>query len=1534
MTDASAEQCTSLDDFCGGRNVGKKFSQSDFSSVDDPFAHESYNPLPDLSDPNKVFNPVNLASLLVQEFWKTPSALTSFAHASLGLTTCTIPESASNSLWPVPLPRRWTVASRLSPRRRRRKQYYHVRQQLLEIVVICLNWETLGFPCRPPPEAMRGGFISTAQHGILEHLETCLDHFLHMSPFTADDLGRSAEKFESVITNLKELPKCKLRLQDLEICLHELHSFLDPYSSHFKAKTDDDHSPEHQCDFSDMGRSQAVSVGSSKAVVSDRVKWENPPSFRAEDFLSGMVRAAYDDPEVMRKPPDEWTSVKPGRMHCSKEEFLKLVSRWDSLGACRLVPFTDQDPEELVGLFCVAKDSSFDRLIINPRVINSRMDTISDATKELAPGSMLGLLHLGPNDVFRFSADDLSDFYYTFKVGEKRALRNTFKLPLQSSDVCHLTCFDPKHHQGKTLLVCLSTLAMGDNLAVEIAQSAHKAVLSELCGSMLVSETLRYRCPIPRSDFIELLAIDDHVGIQKLSRESLKDNPCLRDSIVFGNAEHAYKAVGLIQHPKKRKRNLTQGTILGADFDGVAGRVMAPRSRVLLLSIITLAIAHQGTCTPKLLSILLGSWIHVLLFRRVMFALMDRLFHEGSDLPPDQIFCLSRRARTELQLLGSLGSLAQADLRAQHSSKIYCTDASPSGGAVIWAPVTPAVTAEFWRYSEQRGFHTRLESPVSELLREHGLPSETSEQFISKQPEIINNPEQIPRVLAEGIVYDCIEIFRGVGNWSLAHSSQQLRVHPGIENSGRTIRVADMASRAVFHELRSLALRRVIRDWHCGTPCLSFGTLRRPQVRSKLFPAGFNMQDPFTAYHNMLARRSAFILTLALMAGAFVSVEQPASSRMFLLHCFKVMLSLGCVISHFAFCNFGSAFRKSSKWLHNKPWLIGLEGPCNCPNKGKHFIIQGGFTRETLPIFDSMCRPSAQAVFGRRPNIGESVASFSGSYPKRLMACMASGSSKAKQGLVDKIPLECRLRSFKEVGLDFTDGFISYPTDPVYPMRLGHEDPEWLDEICDFLPFRESFRYRFKKSGHINVNESRVYKSLIKSVAKAEPGHRFVALLDSRVTIGAASKGRSSSASLSRILQGTVGFILGGNLYPGLLHCSSGRNRSDGPSRGKELAGPTKEPPQWFLDLAKGDTRAFDCIVSSSRIPKLAARWLRFLLLLGGDIERNPGPRARGPLDLKIGFVPATSDRMEKCFDGLRRWCMEVGELDWEAIHRDPKALAWALRAYGLHLFEEGHPRYLFTYAITAAQEYLPEARAHLSVAWQINKKWQIHEPGECRAVLPSLVIRAACCLACIWNWKAWLGVVLLGFSAMLHPAEMMALVRRDLIFPRDVHFDSPSLFIRVRDPKTARFARRQHGRVDDTSVIQICEALFFNLALDEKIFPGSITSFRKQWNSIMKRLGVPCTQAAKGATPGVLRGSGATYLYSCSEDINWVAWRGRWSRVRTLEYYLQEVGAQMLIHELDPLSRARVTSLADAAWPVLFSTLLAAQNVKSEVKA
>ena len=199
---------------------------------------------------------------------------------------------------------------------------------------------------------------------------------------------------------------------------------------------------------------------------------------------------------------------------------------------------------------------------------------------------MLGLLNLKEDEVFRFSADDLSDFYYTFKVSKARAFRNCVRFVFTADEVSHLKCFDPTLPHTH-YLVALQTLAMGDSLAVEIAQQAHFNVLRYLCGSMLPSETMKYREPCPRSDFVELLAIDDHVGVQKVPRTKLADNPPLRDTVVFNAAEKAYKNIGLVQHERKRKRNETSGTILGCDFDGVTGRTMAPRSRIAILCLIS-----------------------------------------------------------------------------------------------------------------------------------------------------------------------------------------------------------------------------------------------------------------------------------------------------------------------------------------------------------------------------------------------------------------------------------------------------------------------------------------------------------------------------------------------------------------------------------------------------------------------------------------------------------------------------------------------------------------------------------------------------------------------------------------------------------------------------------------------------------------------------------------------------------------------------------------------------------------------------------
>ena len=438
-------------------------------------------------------------------------------------------------------------------------------------------------------------------------------------------------------------------------------------------------------------------------------------------------------------------------------------------------------------------------------------------------------------------------------------------------------------------------------------------------------------------------------------------------------------------------------------------------------------------------------------------------------------------------------------------------------------------------------------------------------------------------------------------------------------------------------------------------------------------------------------------------------------------------------------------------------------------------------------------------------------------------------------------------------------------------------------------------------------------------LARKAQSLRAVGLLDSRVTVGAAAKGRSSSFAISRILQGCLGYVLGSGIYTSLLHVYSGDNVADNPTRGRDVAPPCREEPRWLQRLKDGDTGPFQAVVLSARVGKNPARWLRFLLLLAGDIERNPRratsrpPRTpRGPLDLQAGFAVSAAQKMAKSFAGFKTWLKEnIGPV--EAVFENSELTALALRGYGLYLYEAGLPSYLFVYAITAVQDAFPQHRNFLTAAWQVDKKWQRAEPGECRPVLPVAAVRAALSVALLWNWHRWACLVIIGFLAMLHPGELTELLRRDLVFPVDTLGHTSCLFVHLRNPKTSRFARRQHGRIDDEAAIRFLFALRGHLSPDDRIYPASLHSFRRQWDAVLGRLGLPVRAAEKGATPGVLRGSGATFYYMCTENIPWLAWRGRWARVKTLEYYLQEVAAQVLLANLDPGKRARIKALDQA---------------------
>lgn len=1126
-------------------------------------------------------NEIMLAVLQVAS--NPASCFGGFLRKSLCESRAAIGTAPRSDVWPCPPPRwRWTASQHLSPRRRHRRKFLMVRAKLLQRIVIALNWLTLGHAQSPPEHCRLGAPISAAQHAALERLEEMVDYFLRAPVASPTDLGRAGEKLENLLKASFSLHDFNsLSFNDVVSFLDVIQKDLDPYSKEptNNAAASAQHA-SNVCSGAEPATAYKVKLATSpaKQVFSDRIKWKLGPSFDPKPYLSDpIVHAAFQDPEVLRKPVGDWPQRPRARVHCSREEVLRLAEKWDKLGACMLIPTNEIRADEAVGLFAVPKDQDHDRLIINPTVINSRMYNANTFTKTIAPGHLVGMIRLRPDEDLRISSDDLCEFYYTFKVSRSRAARNAIGVSFVGSELSHLQCYNPQLHQ-ESVYICLATLAMGDGLAVEIAQQSHYNLLRQLGGCMDPKEVLAYRRAIPKGPFYELLTIDDHIGLQRVKKGFPLGQQPTRDKAVFKQSERAYAAVGLTPHPGKRQRQVSAATVLGAEVDGVVGRVSAPRSRLAVLMFCTAVVAQKKSCTKKILQSLIGSWVHALLFRRCIFSVLDAIYNEGNHQPPDTVFPLSPKSLSELTMLMLLGVLAQCDMRAAICPEVFMMDASPYAGAVCSSSVAEDAVDRLWLLSEQRGYYTRLEQGPGVVLREKGL--DHAELFGSEAGPL-SLPEGpmpcLPMTSEERETFHCLELFRGQGNWSVAHEEVGLRVHPGVERNERGVRFGDLSDDSTFLGLLRLADSGTVEEWHAAPPCWSFGTLRRPRLRSKAQPFGFDPADPLTAEQTRLAVRTAFLLLVALVHGCFISCEQPGSSVMFDLDIFKRLLARGCWLTKFCFCSFGSAFNKPSKWLHNKPWLLRLAGVCSCSYKNRHFVVQGTFTRKNIREFDKRCRPNCTEVYGRLPVPGEAVSAFSASYPRELCRAMARGSADF----------------FLELGRK------AGPLEENGNLRPWHEDPDWVHDLCEGLRYRELFRYRFKKGGHINCLECRVYKSWLKHCAKRWPGCRVLGLLDSRVTLGAAAKGRSSSKALSHILKTSLGYVLGCGLYPGGLHVRSAWNRADGPSRDGKVAPPTCERPTWLACLEQGDDSLFEIMLESAKWSRPLGRWVRLLLWKG-----------------------------------------------------------------------------------------------------------------------------------------------------------------------------------------------------------------------------------------------------------------------------------------------------------------------------------------------
>ena len=139
--------------------------------------------------------------------------------------------------------------------------------------------------------------------------------------------------------------------------------------------------------------------------------------------------------------------------------------------------------------------------------------------------------------------------------------------------------------------------------------------------------------------------------------------------------------------------------------------------------------------------------------------------------------------------------------------------------------------------------------------------------------------------------------------------------------------------------------------------------------------------------------------------------------------------------------------------------------------------------------------------------------------------------------------------------------------------------------------------------------------------------------------------------------------------------------------------------------------------------------------------------------------------------------------------------------------------------------------------------------------------------------------------------------------------------------PKPSGTCKDKHAKISDTTTVLFLDKLFGHLAPSVPLFNSSPGIFRRRWDALFERLGVPTGESARGITSKCLRGSGATWMYQLSEDIPRIQWRGRWQQRRTLEsleHYLQDVAGQILLSDVAESHRESILLLAKFCLPVL----------------
>lgn len=299
----------------------------------------------------------------------------------------------------------------------------------------------------------------------------------------------------------------------------------------------------------------------------------------------------------------------------------------------------------------------------------------------------------------------------------------------------------------------------------------------------------------------------------------------------------------------------------------------------------------------------------------------------------------------------------------------------------------------------------------------------------------------------------------------------------------------------------------------------------------------------------------------------------------------------------------------------------------------------------------------------------------------------------------------------------------------------------------------------------------------------------------------------------------------------------------------------------------------------------------------------HPGPphkqRERVQRDLLATRVG--QQHAARCSAGVSRFQQWLGNNSYppleQLVQRSIRDLDAALARCGQVLYDAGRVHYNFLDPLLGVQNRWRHLRRELVLSWGVNRSWEAGEPCDARNPLPSAGLHAMLTVCADWCWDWVLGLIWLGFHALLRPGEFVALLRGDLIFPQQLG-DAVGMsgVVRIRDPKTKkRTDEVQSVLIEEAALFEFLGAAFGDLPRDAPLFQWKEGAFISRLKYVIAEAGL-ADAAESGFTAGCLRAGGATHDWRAAQNFHRVRMRGRWVSDRSLEHYVQEAQAAWLV--------------------------------------